>query len=129
MQKTEERLREVVDTDIRELGIIEDNCYNVSLQLGLDEILCSLAEESTELAQAALKLRRSLTQKNPTPKTEKECAGNLLEELVDVSVCLEVLGYYKVFLEISGNNGDFDKLQEQKSYRWVQRIKDKLEAN
>ena len=33
------------------------------------EILAQLAEESSELAQAALKLRRAIDGKNPTPKS------------------------------------------------------------
>ncbi len=33
------------------------------------EILCQLAEEASELAQAALKLRRALDGTNPTPVT------------------------------------------------------------
>lgn len=33
-----------------------------------EEILAQLAEEASELAQAALKLRRALNGTNPTPK-------------------------------------------------------------
>lgn len=45
------------------------------------EILAQLAEEASELAQAALKLRRALDGTNPTPKSVEECEENLLEEL------------------------------------------------
>lgn len=48
------------------------------------EILAQLAEEASELAQAALKLRRALDGTNPTPKSIKECWENLKEELWDV---------------------------------------------
>ena len=37
------------------------------------EILAQLAEEASELAQAALKLRRALDGTNPTPKSVAEC--------------------------------------------------------
>ncbi len=37
------------------------------------EILAQLAEEASELAQAALKLRRALDGTNPTPKSVEEC--------------------------------------------------------
>jgi hypothetical protein len=37
------------------------------------EILAQLAEEASELAQAALKLRRALDGTNPTPKCVEEC--------------------------------------------------------
>lgn len=61
-------------------------------KLGEAELLCQLAEEATELAQAALKLRRAITQVNPTPKTVEECRDDLAEELADVSLCLDALG-------------------------------------
>ena len=48
------------------------------------EILAQLAEEASELAQAALKLRRALDGTNPTPKSVEECEENLLEELADI---------------------------------------------
>lgn len=38
------------------------------------EILAQLAEEASELAQAALKLRRALDGTNPTPKSVEECS-------------------------------------------------------
>lgn len=41
------------------------------------EILAQLAEEASELAQAALKLRRALDGTNPTPKSVAECEANL----------------------------------------------------
>lgn len=39
------------------------------------EILAQLAEKASELAQAALKLRRALDGTNPTPKSVAECEG------------------------------------------------------
>ena len=52
---------------------------NVSDILPETEILAQLAEEASELAQAALKLRRALDGTNPTPKSVAECEMNLLE--------------------------------------------------
>lgn len=37
----------------------------VASRLSEEELLCQLAEEASELAQAALKLRRATTQNNP----------------------------------------------------------------
>lgn len=54
------------------------------------EILAQLAEEASELAQAALKLRRALDGTNPTPKDIEECEMNLLEELADIKVAFTV---------------------------------------
>lgn len=42
--------------------------------LSTEDILCQLAEEASELAQAALKLRRALTGTNPTPLPEEVLA-------------------------------------------------------
>lgn len=47
------------------------------------EILAQLAEEASELAQAALKLRRALDGTNPTPKSVEECLENIQEEMAD----------------------------------------------
>lgn len=64
----------------------------ISEKLGEAEVLAQLAEEAAELAQAALKLRRALDGKNPTPKTEDECRWNLEEEYNDVILCAVQLG-------------------------------------
>ena len=54
------------------------------------EILAQLAEEASELAQAALNLRRALDGTNPTPKSVEECEENLLEALADIKVAFTV---------------------------------------
>lgn len=79
------------------------------------ELLCQLAEESAELAQAALKERRTLSDENPTPKTFQQAHTDLLEEVADVYVSLgELLG-----LE------DWERvarIREEKENRWIQRL-------
>ena len=47
-------------------------------------LLEGLAEECTELAQAALKLARKYRGENPTPKPLGECVHTLIEEVADV---------------------------------------------
>lgn len=54
--------------------------------LGMEELLCQLAEECAELSKAALKLRRVITGKNPTPKTREECIADLAEEYADTDL-------------------------------------------
>ena len=54
----------------------------VANKLGYENILCQLAEESSELSQACLKYRRAC--KGLTPKTKNEVYENLIEELADV---------------------------------------------
>ena len=57
------------------------------------EILAQLAEEASELSQAALKLRRAIDGKNPTPKSISVCEVQLDEEIADVMLCIEMLGF------------------------------------
>ena len=82
------------------------------------ELLAQLAEETAELGKAALKLRRVLDGKNPTPVSMKEAFDNFEEEIADVLLCLEVLGYdlkevglYKAFMDV-------------KRERWVRRLQE-----
>lgn len=51
-----------------------------------------LAEESAELAKAALKKARILRGENPTPITTEEANANVQEEFSDVITCAEELG-------------------------------------
>lgn len=66
---------------------------NLIYNLPKAEILAQLAEEASELAQAALKLRRAIDKENPTPKSQAEATDDLIEEIADVQLCLEVLFY------------------------------------
>jgi len=59
--------------------------------IGEAAMLEMLAEESAELAQAALKLARKYRGENPTPKSEMECIDRLTEETADVTLILEQL--------------------------------------
>ena len=53
-----------------------------------------LAEECSELSQAALKIARKYRGENPTPKTIDECWDSLQEEMADVMLCVsEYLDY------------------------------------
>ena len=63
----------------------------IRTKLGEEELLCQLAEECAELSKAALKLRRVLSGKNPTPVTENQARENLLEEIADVTLCMDAL--------------------------------------
>ena len=52
--------------------------------IGKAAMLEMLAEESSELSHAALKLARKYRGENPTPKSEMECIDSLTEETADV---------------------------------------------
>lgn len=79
------------------------------------EILCQLAEECTELAQAALKLRRVLDGRNPTPVKPGEANDAVLEELGDVLNCADLL--YLL-------NRDAEA-RYKKMLRWAKRLAEK----
>ena len=83
-----------------------------------DEVLfVQLAEEATELAHAAMKLRRTYDTINPTPVTYSEALEALKEEIADVRLLLVVLGYNQYSLEIG-------RTMRAKLERWVQRLKE-----
>ena len=90
----------------------------ISWMLGEEELLCQLAEEASELAQAALKLRRCITGKNPTPVTPMQAEANLVEELADVQLVTEVLNRGKRIQK------QIDSIAESKLDRWSQRIEE-----
>ena len=90
---------------------MNENFEKIKGRLGEAEVLAKLAEECTELAQAALKLRRALDGKNPTPNTEEERRRALLEEYTDVIHCALVLD-----LEM-----DLDQIRK-KTERWMRRL-------
>ncbi len=85
------------------------------------EILAQLAEEASELAQAALKLRRALDCTNPTPKSVKECQKAFEEEYADVMVCMFALGA----LDDKKAYGRIEVIASERYYRWIHRLQDK----
>ena len=90
----------------------------ITINLPETEILAQLAEEAAELAQAALKLRRAIDKRNPTPVSEGRARANLYEEYGDVLNCMDQLrdDYWM-------ENAEF--VRREKMRRWVER----LEAN
>lgn len=81
------------------------------------DLLCQLAEEAAELAQAALKLRRAITQNNPTPVTAADAKAALIEEIADVEVAFEVLRH-----KIGITCDDVFAVEDAKIERWKGRI-------
>ncbi len=90
--------------------------------LSEEDILCQIAEEAAELAQAALKLRRAITGTNPTPVTLDEAAKNFVEEYSDTTVAM--LAYYMKHGRIDRKVADFIEQDEPKFNRWAKRIKE-----
>ena len=81
------------------------------------ELLAQLAEEATELAQAALKYRRVCDGTNPTPVKENEALDNLREEIADVQLLIGVLDLEKYWPV-------YNKIITAKQKRWVNRLKE-----
>lgn len=77
--------------------------------------LAQLAEEATELAQAALKLYRFFDGTNPPRKTYEECMADLHEEIADVQLLLEVLHLDKVVL--------YEPTKQEKTKRWERHLR------
>jgi hypothetical protein len=86
----------------------------------LEELLAQLAEEASELAQAALKLRRTYSDTNPTPVSRSEAWAALSEEIADVELVLRVLDMDRPSMGRSS-------IKCAKTARWAGRIKDRIE--
>lgn len=85
-------------------------------QLPVEELLCQLAEEGAELSKAALKMRRVIDGKNPTPVKFEEAFDNLREEIADVMLCLKVL-------DMDPNHWTYKFIMDTKTARWAERLK------
>lgn len=91
-------------------------------QLPDEELLAQLAEEASELAKAALKMRRVLDGRNPTPVRMSEAWANLQEEIADVLLCLQVL-------DINTDEMEYQVTIGEKLNRWANRLsEDKTES-
>lgn len=98
----------------------EDMNRFISKKLGARERLEVLAEEAVELSQAALKMIRAYKMGgavNPTPITPNEALENLFEEIADVELAVEALGFYYM------SRRRISEIKEEKRKRWFERLK------
>ena len=102
----------IVSTDT--LALSPDILF-VREQLSPADQFGQVAEEAVELAHAAMKMQRILNGTNPTPVTEKEAMGKVMEEICDLFNALEVLK-----LDV---NLKYEGIRKKKLARWVERIK------
>lgn len=82
-------------------------------KMPVTELLAGLAEECSELAQAALKLRRVFDQKNPTPMSEEDAMEHLYEEIADVKLYCSQLNIPARYIS---------EIMERKEKRWEERL-------
>ena len=85
----------------------------ITQKVPVTELLAGLAEEASELAQAALKLRRVYDGTNPTPVKEEDAQERLYEEMADVKLYCSML---KV------NVRYISEMMLSKQKRWEQRL-------
>lgn len=85
----------------------------INTLLGCCELLAGLAEEAAELAQAALKMRRTLDKSNPTPVSTSEASHRLNEEFADVVLCAAALGL---------DREEVERFIREKAARWSMRL-------
>ena len=79
------------------------------------ELLAGAAEECMELAHALLKERRAIMQgENPTPVNPSTAYEKVVEELSDVALYMQVLGFVP--------DG---KVQLHKMNRWIERLNER----
>ena len=107
----------IVSTDT--LALSPDILF-VREQLSPADQFGQVAEEAVELAHAAMKMQRILNGTNPTPVTEKEAMGKVMEEICDLYNALEVLK-----LDVSLK---YEGIRKKKMARWVERIQKGVKA-
>lgn len=91
-------------------------------KLPQEELLAQLAEECMELGKAALKVRRVLDGRNPTPVSLCAAFANFEEEIADVLLCLETLG---CSLE---EMSKYRAMMDGKLERWTGRLREREEG-
>lgn len=85
----------------------------IKQKVPVTELLAGLAEEASELAQAALKLRRVYDGTNPTPVKEEDAQERLYEEMADVKLYCSMLNVNVKYIS---------EVMVLKQKRWEQRL-------
>ena len=99
--------------EITNLDYIE-KLREVRARMSIAARLEQLAEESTELTHAALKMARIIRNESPTNVTMKEAEDNLCEEIGDVLCCLDA---------VNMDSTKVAKMAKEKAGRWSARLK------
>lgn len=103
----------IMDERIPEELFEEINFATFRKKLGTDEALAAIAEECTELAKEALKLRRAMTQCNPTPVSVEEATNHFLEEMTDVKTALNTYGVHESDLQLGIRHRKIQRQQDR----------------
>ena len=95
--------------------------YRITDYLGQTELLAMCAEECAELAQAALKLRRVIDGRNPTPVSFDQAIADLNEEIADVTLCIDQIAY--------ADGDTIERIRKKKKARWIYRLMTKAKKD
>ena len=103
----------------------EKQYMKIYREVGLPEILTAVAEEASEVAQAALKLRRTLNHEfgNSTPVDFQKAVESFQEELGDFACCVNAAAV--------DHRIDMSKVyrtEKHKRLRWLSRIYEERRA-
>lgn len=101
----------------------ENHTEYIAGALSERDLLEQLAEEASELSQAALKLIRAAKYSdNVTPVKEEEAATNLVTEFNDVLICWEIVVKSMRKIELEEQIQAMYQKQETKLERWAERL-------
>ena len=89
----------------------------ISDYLSTGDLLCQLAQECSELAQAALKLKRAMEGTNPPQRNILECWDDLDEEIAVVFLVIQQMG-----LIDREHTKKFVAIAAKKEERWLHRL-------
>ena len=96
---------------------MDENIRLITESVTTAELWGQLAEEAAELAQAALKMQRLLSENNRPRKTAEECIDSVIEEHADVALCFKILGW--------DDKGQRKAIMERKAARWAELIRER----
>lgn len=100
--------------------IVSDNreyyIENIKSKLPQDVILCQLAEELSEAAQAALKMVRIIGGINPTIISAEKAKKELISEIADVNACIRCIDWKEYPISIMSSE------ITRKIKRWSDRL-------
>lgn len=104
----------IIKENIPDTPMAQHAIARILTDVPLNDIYSELAEEASELAQAALKMCRIGSATNPTDKTYEQARQDLVEEYTDVlNIAMRVLDIQPDWLI-----GDY------KLYRWCKRLEE-----
>lgn len=96
------------------------------------EILAQLAEEASELAQAALKLRLRWTARTRHRRALQSAKQNLMEELADVTNAIDALfdSWFGANIKSESEFWDAElEIEDAKYKRWLSRLEAKEQSD